>query len=381
MISGEAIEHRGRSGVTDSVSPDFWHGKRVLVTGHTGFKGAWLSCWLLSMGAEVHGYALTPAYSRSPYELAQLSARITETLADVTDAGAVSDAVDTADPHIVFHLAAQPLVRSSYRQPVETYATNVMGTLNLLQALQHCRSLEAIVVVTTDKCYLNQELERGYNEDDRLGGSDPYSSSKACVELLAKSWYQSFMRDGDDRNRSKGLATVRAGNVIGGGDWSEDRLIPDVLRALERGGEPLIRNPGAVRPWQYVLDPLAGYLALAQRLAVDPSEYSEAWNFGPDRGDARPVGEVVERLMKLVSPQSTWSCKPDSAMPETSRLYLDCSKVHSRLGWSPRFDLDGALDRIAAWHAWESDGADMSAFMISEVTNYIHEAKQQNNGS
>ncbi|MFK8041542.1 CDP-glucose 4,6-dehydratase [Congregibacter sp.] len=367
--------------MTNSVNPDFWQGKRVLVTGHTGLKGAWLSSWLLSMGAEVHGYALAPAYSRSPYELADLSARVTETLADINDARSLADAVNAADPHIVLHLAAQPLVRSSYRQPVETYATNVMGTVNLLAGLQNCRSLEAVVVVTTDKCYLNQELERGYNEDDPLGGSDPYSSSKACVELLAKSWYQSFMREGDDRNHITGLATVRAGNVIGGGDWSEDRLIPDVLRALERGDEPVIRNPAAVRPWQYVLDPLAGYLTLAQRLAVDPSGYSEPWNFGPDRGDARPVGEVVQRLLKLVSPDSTWSYEADSAMKETFRLYLDCSKVHSRLGWRPQFSLDGALDRVAAWHASESDGADMLAFMINEVTNYTQEAKQQTHGS
>ncbi|WP_040362142.1 CDP-glucose 4,6-dehydratase [Congregibacter litoralis] len=367
--------------MTNFVSPDFWEGKRVFVTGHTGFKGAWLSSWLLSMGAEVHGYALTPVYHRSPYELAELSARITETLADINDARSVSDALNAANPHIVFHLAAQPLVRSSYREPVQTYATNVMGTVNLLAALQHCRSLQAVVVVTTDKCYLNQELERGYNEDDRLGGSDPYSSSKACVELLVKSWYQSFMREGNVRNHSAGLATVRAGNVIGGGDWSEDRLIPDVLRALERGDEPVIRNPAAVRPWQYVLDPLAGYLTLAQRLAADPSGYSEPWNFGPDRSDARSVGEVVERLLKLLSPESTWTYVADSVMAETSRLYLDCSKVHSRLGWRPQFGLDSALDRVAAWHARESDGADMSAFMDSEVTNYTQEAKQQTHGS
>jgi len=353
--------------MTDTVDHAFWRGRRVFLTGHTGFKGAWLAAWLGHMGAEVSAFALAPAYARSPYELSNLRTRLSETLGDINDAATLHSAMVAANPQVVFHLAAQPLVRLSYRQPMETFRTNIMGTLNLLEGLASCPALEAVVIVTTDKCYRNQELEDGYTEEHPLGGYDPYSSSKACAELVSHSWHQSFLNG----ERSVGLATARAGNVIGGGDWSEDRLVPDVLRALERGSEPDIRKPHAIRPWQYVLDPLAGYLLLGQRLAGQPGGFSGPWNFGPRRADAKPVGYLVEALLQRLSPGTGWRYVAEPALHETALLFLDCGKAMQKLGWQPRFDLERSLDRVAAWYRCESEGADLDVFMQDEIMSYM----------
>lgn len=353
--------------MTEGVKRQFWQGRRVFLTGHTGFKGAWLAVWLEHMGAQVTGFALPPNYPRSPYELSHLSARLDETLGDINDVTALHAAMKAANPQVVFHLAAQPLVRLSYRQPMQTFRTNIFGTLNLLDGLVCCTELQAVVIVTTDKCYRNQELEHSYSEEHPLGGHDPYSSSKACAELVAHSWYQSFLGG----EQPVGLATARAGNVIGGGDWAEDRLIPDVLRALERDSEPSIRNPHATRPWQYVLDPLSGYLLLAQQLTGQPGRYSGPWNFGPRALNAKPVGQVVEALLQRLSPGKRWRYLADPSLHETSRLSLDCSKAMDQLGWEPHFTLERSLDRIAAWHQCEIQGADLDGFMQEEIAAYM----------
>jgi len=353
--------------MTEAIDSDFWRRRRVFLTGHTGFKGAWLATWLLSMEARVNAFSMPPAYSRSPYEFSGLASRLSETLGDINDAMRLQAAMAAADPQIVFHLAAQPLVRQSYRHPMDTFRTNILGTLNVLEGLKNCSSLESVVVVTSDKCYRNQEVRDGYTEEYPLGGYDPYSSSKACAELVAHSWYQSFLSG----EHHVGLATARAGNVIGGGDWSEDRLVPDVLRALERGREPEVRNPQATRPWQYVLDPLAGYLMLAQRLADCPRDFSGPWNFGPRLSDAWPVGDVVEKLLRRLSPGTGWRYCADPSMPESSLLFLDCGKAREKLAWRPRFDLERSLERVAAWHQCESKGADLAVFMHDEISGYL----------
>ncbi|HZY20344.1 MAG TPA: CDP-glucose 4,6-dehydratase [Ramlibacter sp.] len=343
-----------------------WQGRRVLVTGHTGFKGSWLSLWLQALGADLHGLALVPSTTPSLFELARVGAGMHSTIGDIRDFGAVTQAVQACRPEVIFHLAAQPLVRASYADPIATYATNVMGTVHVLEAARRQPGVRAIVNVTTDKCYENREWQWPYREDEPLGGHDPYSSSKACSEIATASWRRSFLH-GDG---APAVATARAGNVIGGGDWSDDRLVPDLLRAWDGGGPAVLRNPLAVRPWQHVLDPLAGYLLLAQRLLADGEPWARAWNFGPAEDDARPVGWVADTLAACCRDSAGWVQDPGAHPHEAQLLRLDASLARVRLGWRPRWSLTDALRRVAEWHQGLRDGADVRALSLSQIHDY-----------
>ncbi|MFF7106911.1 CDP-glucose 4,6-dehydratase [Pseudomonas sichuanensis] len=338
-----------------ALNPAFWAGRRVLLTGHTGFKGGWLAVWLRQLGAELRGFALPAATTPSLWQVAQLQQQVPGDIADIRDASALARALQDFQPELVLHLAAQPLVRESYRAPADTYATNVMGTLNLLEAVRATPSVRGVLVVTTDKCYENREWPWPYREQDALGGFDPYSSSKACVELLCASYRDSFLR-----SSGVALGTARAGNVLGGGDWSADRLLPDIFRAWQDGQEVTLRYPDATRPWQHVLDPLMGYLQLAQGLLTDAEQHAAAWNFGPDSAGLATVGEIVERLASRWPGEARWSIASDAQPHEAGLLALDSSKARQRLGWAPRWSLDDTLKHTLDWHlAWRA-GRDMN---------------------
>jgi CDP-glucose 4,6-dehydratase len=360
---------RERPLATMALNPSFWTGRRILVTGHTGFKGGWLTAWLSQLGAQVHGYALA-APTPSLWHAARLSDWAPGTLADIGDSGQIAAAVTAFQPSIVLHLAAQPLVRASYATPAETYATNVMGTVHLLEAVRHCPSVQAMVVITSDKCYDNQEWPWPYREQDALGGHDPYSSSKACVELLCASWRSSFFASSGMQ-----VATARAGNVIGGGDWSPDRLVPDAFRAWDRGETLTLRYPHAIRPWQHVLDPLHGYLLLAQALVERGSEAATAWNFGPDTEGVASVAEVVGQLATLWPSPAPWHFDMETPQPhEAGLLTLDSAKARRLLGWRPRWTLAQTLERTVAWHsAWRA-GADMQAITHAQIADFQNSA-------
>lgn len=350
---------------TSLPNPDFWHGKHVLITGHTGFKGSWLSLWLQSMGAVVRGISLDPPTTPSLFNLAQVAHGMDHQVADIRDFEAIKTLVASFRPEIAIHMAAQPMVRLSYKQPIETYATNVMGTLHVLEASRHSGSVRAIVNITTDKCYDNKEWAWGYREDEPMGGHDPYSSSKGCVELLSTAYRKSFFKDA-----GIAMATARAGNVIGGGDWALDRLVPDILRALEQQKTVQIRNPDAIRPWQHVLEPLSGYLVLAERLYLYDQQVAEGWNFGPRDEDAQPVQWIVERLCQEWG-GGTWVLQPGEHPHEAHFLYLDISKARQRLNWAPRWSLQTALRHTTQWHqAWLA-GQEMRAFCLHQIHTYI----------
>jgi CDP-glucose 4,6-dehydratase len=350
-----------------AIDLDFWRGRRVLLTGHTGFKGAWLSLWLQALGARPTGLAPGPPTNPSLYGLADIGAGMSEAAIDVRDAPALREAVREARPEIVFHLAAQPMVRRSLLDPALTYEVNVMGTVNLLEAVRVAGDdVRAVVVVTSDKCYENPgDGPHRFTEGEPLGGADPYSSSKACAELVAASYRSSFASvEGLTR-----LGSARAGNVIGGGDWGEDRLLPDAVRAV-RDGVPLrVRNPHAVRPWQHVLNPLAGYLSLAQALCEDP-EAAQAWNFGPPAEEARPVGWIVECLAELWGGRLSWEADVGQNPPEAARLELDSGAAEARLGWHPAIGLEEALGMLVRWHEAHSSGADMRAFSLAQIDGH-----------
>lgn len=344
---------------------DFWQGKRVFVTGHTGFKGGWLSLWLQSLGAEVYGYALSPITTPNFFNVAKVSESLAEsTISDIRDASTLEKAILSAQPDVVFHLAAQPLVRYSYAEPVETYSTNVMGTVNLLEAVRKTSSVRAVVNVTTDKCYENKETLRPYTEDDAMGGYDPYSSSKGCSELVTAAYRRSFLADA-----GISVATARAGNVIGGGDWSEDRLIPDFLRAIDKNQLLVIRSPNAIRPWQHVLEPLAGYLLLAERLYTQGERFAQGWNFGPSDEDAKSVAWIVDKLVASI-PNATWKIDEQPQLHEANYLKLDSNKARLQLGWQPRWSLENALEKIVDWHqAWHKQ-KDMRQFSMDQIAAY-----------
>lgn len=343
-----------------------WHGRRVFVTGHTGFKGSWLALWLHQLGAEVTGFALPPPTDPSLFAAARLPELITHIEGDVRDLAAVTTAMRAARPEVVFHLAAQPLVRLSYEQPVETYAVNLMGTVHVLEAARQIGGVGATICITTDKCYENREWVWPYRETDPMGGHDPYSSSKGCAELAISAYRRSFF-GGDNM----GLASVRAGNVIGGGDWAADRLIPDLVRAFEAGVAPEIRSPNAVRPWQHVLEALGGYLMIAERLLAGERAFADAWNFGPSDEDARPVSWIVDQM------QRAWGDDAAAALPftgsvphEAGLLRLDCSKARAMLGWAPALRLDMAIDWIVDWHRRVGAGADARAVTVEQIEVY-----------
>lgn len=354
------------------VNRRFWEGKRVFVTGHTGFKGAWLCLWLTQLGAEVFGYALEPPTKPSLFSLARLHEALSaHFIADIREDQTLARAVQQARPEIIFHLAAQPLVRHSYAQPAETYAVNVMGTVNLLEAVRQCSSVRAVVNVTTDKCYENREWHWGYRENEPLGGYDPYSSSKACSELVTAAYRTSFFNPAAYGDHGVALASARAGNVIGGGDWAQDRLICDCIRALLAGERILLRNPAAIRPWQHVLEPLSGYLCLAQKLWEDGPRFAEGWNFGPRDDDARPVEWIVQRLCEKWGQTAAYDIAQGTHPHEAHYLKLDCSKARALLGWQPRMRLEQALDSIIAWTLAYRAGEDMRAFTLHQIDEYV----------
>jgi len=356
-----------QSAVENLVRSGFWAGRSVFVTGHTGFKGAWLALWLTVLGARVAGYALKPPSSPSLWEMAGSLDGISSTIADIRDEHSLSEAIVRAEPEIIFHLAAQSLVRPSYANPVETYSTNVMGTVNVLQAARHTPSVRAIVNVTSDKCYQNLETGQAYREEDPMGGRDPYSSSKGCAELVTSAFRASFFAE----MGSPGLASGRAGNVIGGGDWADDRIVPDVVRAALAGRPVRVRNPGAIRPWQHVLEPLSGYLVLAQRLHESPRDYAEGWNFGPDEEGAVPVAEIVSTIAELWGDSATWEADKGPHPHEAHFLRLDSTKARSRLGWRPRLAIRTALEWTVDWYKSQSQGRDARMLTIAQIERYM----------
>ena len=349
-----------------TVDAAFWSGKRIFLTGHTGFKGSWLALWLQAMGATLKGYALPPGTDPALFDAARVADGMESEFGDIRDLEPLRSSMAAFDPDVVIHMAAQPLVRASYHDPVGTYATNVMGTVNVLEAVRACPSVRAVVSVTTDKCYENREWAWGYRESEAMGGHDPYSSSKGCAELVTAAYRRSFFAaDG-----AAAVATARAGNVIGGGDWAEDRLVPDILRAFERGEAVRIRNPLSTRPWQHVLEPLSGYLVLAQALVERGAAVAEGWNFGPRDEDAQPVQWIVERLVERWSDALPWECDAAFHPHEANWLKLDVSMAAQRLGWRPRWSLGEALDRIVRWQRDYLAGADVRAACLRDVADY-----------
>lgn len=356
------------------MTPEFWKGKRVFLTGQTGFKGSWLSLWLQQLGASVTGYSLAPPTSPSLFEAARVAEGMQSLLGDIRDLPMLLKAVQAAQPEIVIHMAAQSLVRYSYAEPVETYATNVMGTVHLLEAVRQTAGVKAVVVVTTDKCYENKEWVWGYREDEPMGGYDPYSNSKGCAELVSSAYRSSFFSPRTHDKHGVALATARAGNVIGGGDWAKDRLIPDILAAFEKNKPVVIRNPHATRPWQHVLEPLRGYLTLAEKLYTDGAAYSEAWNFGPYGDDARPVEYIVKQLAEKWGNGASWQMSAGDHPHEASYLKLDISKAGHRLNWHPAMRLDLALDLIVDWARQKHAGADLRALTQAQIQRYQTQA-------
>lgn len=342
----------------------------MLVTGHTGFKGSWLCLWLQHLGAQVSGYALTPPTKPSLFELGRVEKGMTSVIGDVRDLDYVKSTLTLLKPEIVIHMAAQPLVHYSYEVPVETYSTNVMGTVNLLEAMRFCPSIRVAVCITSDKCYENQEWVWGYREHERLGGKDPYSTSKACAEHVIEAYRHSYFQKARNPNCQVALASTRAGNVIGGGDWAKDRLVPDVMRALLEKRSVLIRNPNATRPWQHVLVPLSGYLVLAEKLWDEPEKFAQGWNFGPEDSDAKPVSWLAEYLTRRWSECAQWQLDGAEHPHEHTYLKLDSSNAKARLGWMPRLNLSNALDWIVEWYKSYGEGGGVSEMTLMQIDRY-----------
>ena len=346
------------------IDQEFWQGRRVFLTGHTGFKGSWLALWLHSLGAVVKGYALSPPTDPSLFNEAKIDSIIDSQISDIRDQDVLHKSMTTFNPDILIHMAAQPLVRYSYDVPIETYEVNVIGTAKVLEAARSCANLKAIVNITTDKCYENDGRSEGYKESDPMGGHDPYSSSKGCAELVASAYRRSFLQE-----QGIELASVRAGNVIGGGDWADDRLIPDILRSFEKNEPVVIRNPKAIRPWQHVLEPLSGYLVLAQKLYENQENYAEGWNFGPNEKDVKPVDWILDKMITKW-PNSSWELDQNSNPHEAGFLKLDISKAESKLGWKPVWGLSQTLDKIIDWQKAWLNKEDMQAVCLSEIEEY-----------
>ena len=349
--------------------PGFWRGKRVFLTGHTGFKGAWLTMWLQHLGAEVTGFALAPE-TPSLADAVGIGRRVTSIEGDICDRAALSQAAQAADPEVILHMAAQALVRLSYREPVRTFATNVMGTAHVLEAARHAPSLRAVVIVTTDKCYENREWPWPYRETDALGGHDPYSASKACAELVTAAWRRSFLFGGQAGGPPVAVATARAGNVIGGGDWSADRLVPDCIRAFAAGRAAAVRSPNATRPWQHVLEPLCGYLLLAERLWTSGQAFAEAWNFGPVMDDVQPVSRVVQLLAQAWGDSAAVDVVDGPHPHEAGFLAVDPALARARLGWRPRLRLEPALDWTGRWYKQHAGNADAARLVEADIERY-----------
>ena len=346
------------------IDPSFWKGKRVFVTGHTGFKGGWICLWLKHLGVEVIGYSLEPATVPSLFEAADVGEGMQSIFGDIRDHAKLSKAISESKPDVVIHMAAQPLVRYSYAQPAETYEVNVMGTVHLLEGVRTTPSVKAVVNVTSDKCYENRERVLGYRENEAMGGVDPYSSSKGCAELVTSAYRQSFFEPA-----GIALASARAGNVIGGGDWAADRLIPDFLRAMDAGETLNIRSPQAVRPWQHVLEPLSGYLMLAEQLYSNGATFAEGWNFGPSDDDSRTVSWIIERMAEMRK-DINWQCDEAPQLHEANLLKLDSSKARRQLNWQPLWQLQTALQKTLEWHEAWRNAEDMRAVSLAQINDY-----------
>ena len=346
--------------------PDFWKGKKVFLTGHTGFKGSWMAIWLNAMGAKTMGYSLEAPSTPSLFEVAKVSEFCQTQIADIRDLSTLTKAIAGFEPDLVIHMAAQSLVRPSYEAPVETYATNVMGTVHLLEACRNKKNLKAIVNVTSDKCYENRELNLPFKESDPMGGLDPYSSSKGCAELVARAYFHSFFK-----KTNQGLASVRAGNVIGGGDWAVDRLIPDCVRALAKQEIVAIRNPQSLRPWQLVLEPLCGYLLVAEKLWQDPSTYSQGWNFGPELEDIKPVSWLSDQMIKQWG-SGTWQDVSDASQPHEAKvLKLDSALAQQKLQWRPRYKLPQAIEKSVDWYKRFYQGESAHRLCLEQIDAYV----------
>ncbi len=352
--------------VKGKVDPSFWKDKRVFVTGHTGFKGSWLSLWLQEMGAIVKGFALEPNTQPSLFTEAKVSQNMESEIGDITNIEHIVSSMTTFNPDILIHMAAQPLVRLSYLEPVQTYATNVMGTVNVLEAARKCSNLKAIVSITTDKCYENKEWAWGYRENEPMGGHDPYSSSKGCAELVTAAYRKSFFNE----KHTAYLASARAGNVIGGGDWSDDRLIPDILKAFEQQKPVVIRNPLSTRPWQHVLEPLSGYLVLAEHLYEEGSVYAEGWNFGPKDEDCKSVSWILDKMVAKWGQGASWELDKNNNPHEAGYLKLDCSKAAMQLHWHPKWNLENTLESIINWHQHYLSGKNIQEQCLLEIAKY-----------
>lgn len=359
------------------MNRDFWNGKRVFLTGHTGFKGSWLCLWLNSLGAEVTGYSLEPPTEPSLFNLCGIDSLVESVTGDIRDLGLLQKSIAEAKPEIVIHMAAQPLVRDSYLNPVETYAINVMGTVNLMEAVRNGKGVRAVINVTTDKCYENKEWFWGYRENEPFGGYDPYSNSKACSELVTAAYRDSFFNPKDYEKHHLAVASARAGNVIGGGDWGKDRLITDCLAALLQGEKIRIRNPNSIRPWQHVLEPLCGYMNLAEKLYVEGPAFAEGWNFGPDESDAKTVKWIVERLCQRWDGEAGYQIDHGDHPHEANYLKLDCSKAKTRLNWSPRWSLDKTIDKIIEWVSAFKEGNDVKAMCLKQIAEYMQDGNKE----
>lgn len=349
------------------VNESFWKGKKIFLTGHTGFKGSWLAIWLQSMGAIVKGYALTPPTKPSLFFEANVAENMESVIGDIRDLESLKKSMFTFNPDVLIHMAAQPLVRFSYLDPIETYSTNVMGTVNVLESARFCKNLKAIVSVTTDKCYENKEWNWGYRENEPLGGFDPYSSSKGCAELVTSSYRRSFFNS----NKTAFVASARAGNVIGGGDWAEDRLVPDILRAFEKQKPVIIRNPLSTRPWQHVLEPLSGYLVLAENLYNNGEQFAEAWNFGPKDDDVKPVNWILDKMVSNWGNGVSWQLDKNNNPHEAGFLKLDCSKAATKLDWYPKWNLEKTLNLIVDWHQDWLQGHAVKESCLKEIKEYV----------
>lgn len=351
------------------INPAFWSKKKVLITGHTGFKGSWLALWLESLGAHVIGYSLEPPTNPNLFEIAQVDTGITSLTGDVRDLKDLRSAIDRHQPQIVIHMAAQPLVMESYENPVETYLTNVMGTVNILEAISHASSIKVLINVTSDKCYDNNGQTQGYREDAPMGGRDPYSSSKGCAELITSAYRNSFFFT-PDSTRNVFIASARAGNVIGGGDWAKDRLIPDIMNEFMAARPAFIRNPSFIRPWQHVLDPLSGYLLLAEKLWLEGDQFAEGWNFGPDDASSKPVSWVVKQLAELWGHEARWESSSSPQAHEASVLRLDCSKARTLLGWTSKLNLETALSWTHEWYRAYQKKENMRECTRAQISRY-----------
>lgn len=355
------------------IDSGFWKSKKVLLTGHTGFKGAWLSIWLKSLNVELVGYSLLPPTSPSLFETANVANGMTSIIGDILDFENFKSVVKKHKPEIVIHMAAQSLVHESYKKPLETYATNIMGTVNILEAIRQVGNVKVIVNVTSDKCYENKEQEKGYLEEDKLGGYDPYSSSKGCAELVTSSYRNSFFNFNplkDFSGHGVALASARAGNVIGGGDWASDRIIPDIIRAIFNSKSLKIRNPNAKRPWQHVLEPLSGYMLLTEKLWHEGKKYASPWNFGPEDADIKPVSWIVEYFNENWGDKFSWEIDKDEKPHETQCLKLDATKAKTKLGWKPKWNIETALDKTVKWYRAFKDKKDICEFTLSQIKEY-----------